>query len=302
VLHPSYTSGVAGIGYVGGGARTALGWDLLPSGASVMAHEVGHNMGRQHAPCGGAGSPDPAFPYGGGQIGGWGLDVTSLLPKAPTTADVMGYCHPDWISDYNWSSMVSYRQGGPNNAPPVAAGTVTGEGLLIWGRITDTGIVLEPGFRVAASAESAPRGGPFRVDLLAGDGSLVRSVRFDAVSVGDLPGAPEQHFGFVVPLNLAGDGQVAGFRVRAGGLSATRLAKAAAGDPESQVTRANSSQIQVRWNSARYSMVMVRDAVTKQVLSFARGGSAVLWSGASQVQLEFSDGVQTAVRQTKPLQ
>jgi hypothetical protein len=38
VVQTSYSSGVAGIGYVGGGARTALGWDRLPSGSGVMAH------------------------------------------------------------------------------------------------------------------------------------------------------------------------------------------------------------------------------------------------------------------------
>jgi hypothetical protein len=301
VVRTSYSSGVAGMGYVGGSARTAIGWDLLPGGSSIMAHEVGHNMGRQHAPCGGAGSPDPSFPYSGGQIGGWGLNLTSLLLKAPTTADVMGYCHPDWISDYNWSAMVSYRQGGPNNAPP-AAGSSAGDGLLVWGRISNSGIVLEPGFRVAASPDAAPRGGPFRLDLLAADGSLVRTVSFDAAPVGDLPGAAEQHFCFVMPLDQAVDPLVAGFRVRVGALTATRMAAPGApADPESDVARANAAQVRVRWNAVRYPMVMVRDATTGQVLSFARGGAATLWSGASRFQLEFSDGVQTMVRQTKPL-
>ena len=301
VLRTSYTSGVVGMGYVGGSARTAIGWDMLPSGSSVMAHEVGHNMGRQHAPCGGAGSPDPSYPYSGGQIGGWGLNLTSLLLKAPTTADVMGYCHPDWISDYNWSAMVAFRQGGPNNAPP-AVGLSSGEGLLVWGRISDTGIVVEPGFRVALSPDAAPRGGPFRLDLLAADGSLVRTVSFDAAEVGDLPGVVERHFSFVLPLDQVIDAQVAGFRVRAGALTTTRMAAAAAsGDPESDVVRANAAQVRVRWNAARYPMVIVRDAATGQVLSFARGGAATLWSGSRGFELEFSDGIQTRVRQAKSL-
>jgi hypothetical protein len=102
------------MGYVGGSARAAIGWDNLPSGAGVMAHEVGHNMSRQHAPCGGVASPDPSFPYAGGKIGMWGLDLTTLALKNPATyADLMGYCSPGWVSDYNWSAMVTYRQGGP---------------------------------------------------------------------------------------------------------------------------------------------------------------------------------------------
>jgi hypothetical protein len=62
VVKTNYGSGVAGMGYVGGSARAAIGWDYLPSGNHVMAHEVGHNMGRQHAPCGGWRVPIPASP------------------------------------------------------------------------------------------------------------------------------------------------------------------------------------------------------------------------------------------------
>ncbi len=36
-----------------------------------VAHEVGHNLDLRHAPCGGAGGPDPTFPYPDGSIGMW---------------------------------------------------------------------------------------------------------------------------------------------------------------------------------------------------------------------------------------
>ena len=50
LVNVSYTSGVAGLGFV----RTpeAIGWDLS-SADQVLAHEEGHNFGRQHSPCGG---------------------------------------------------------------------------------------------------------------------------------------------------------------------------------------------------------------------------------------------------------
>ena len=138
VVKTSYGSGVAGMGYVGGTARTAIGWDYLPSGKGVMAHELGHNMSRLHAPCSGVSGPDPGYPYAGGKIGMWGLDVTTLALKSPATyVDLMGYCSPAWVSDYNWNAMVTYRQGGPNNAPPSGG---TGAGLLVWGRITAAGV------------------------------------------------------------------------------------------------------------------------------------------------------------------
>src|SRR5579885_1633524 len=65
-VNVNYTSGVAGLGYIGQPA--AIGWDH--NGAqSVVAHEEGHNFGRQHSPCGGASNPDPNYPYPGGTIG-----------------------------------------------------------------------------------------------------------------------------------------------------------------------------------------------------------------------------------------
>ena len=46
VVKVGYGSGVAGYGYLPG--RTAIGWDYLPSGDGVAAHEWGHNNGRRH--------------------------------------------------------------------------------------------------------------------------------------------------------------------------------------------------------------------------------------------------------------
>ena len=55
VIAVPYGSGIAGYGYVPG--RSAVGWDKLPSASGVAAHELGHNFGRSHAPCGGVASP-----------------------------------------------------------------------------------------------------------------------------------------------------------------------------------------------------------------------------------------------------
>ena len=85
MVKTNYSSGIAGIGYVGG--KTALGWDNLPTGSSVAAHEWGHNWGRNHSPCGGPSNPDPNYPYAGGMTGAYGLDVASatlMPPRTPT--------------------------------------------------------------------------------------------------------------------------------------------------------------------------------------------------------------------------
>jgi hypothetical protein len=299
VVKVSYSSGVAGLGYVGGSAHTAIGWDFLPSGINIMAHEVGHNMGRLHAPCGGPSGVDPAYPYANGQIGVWGMDLASLLLKAPTVADVMSYCGPNWISDYNWSAMVSYRQGGPNNAP-AAGGSSTG--LLIWGRITPSGVVLEPAFQVSAAAGIPPRPGSNRLELLAADGSTLQSVSFEASEVADLPGGREEHFAFVLPLGTGVQRSLAGLRVLAGSRVGSRASAAPAGaDPGPQLSRPGTGQLELQWDGTRFPMVLVRDAVSGQILSFARGGAARLWASGQTFDLQFSDGVRTVSRPARVL-
>ena len=294
IVKVGYTSGVAGLGYVGGGAHTAIGWDWSSTAPSVLAHEVGHNLGLQHAPCGGASSPDPSYPYSGGVTGVWGFNLASNALQAPSLGDLMGYCRPSWVSDYNWTAMVGYRQSSLLNVQAQGAG-----GLLVWGRITPGGVVLEPAFRVALGSDLTPRPGPNRLELLGADGATVRTVSFATVELADLPGGGEQHFAFVLPLDAQLEGALAGIRVSAGSRVATRATGSAPtpADPGQELTRPNGEQVQVRWDATRYPMVMVRDAVTHEVLSFARGGTARLWTRSGSFDLLYSDGVRSVARQ-----
>ncbi len=72
--------------------------------AETLAHELGHAHGRRHAPCGGASQTDPNYPYEGGLLGTWGWDGEELLPPGGT-GDIMGYCSPKWISDYQVAGL-----------------------------------------------------------------------------------------------------------------------------------------------------------------------------------------------------
>jgi hypothetical protein len=302
VVKTSYGGGVAGIGYVGGGINTSLGWDALPSGSGVMAHELGHNMGRPHAPCGGVSGPDPLYPYAGGIIGAYGLDLTALTVKAPTTNyDLMGYCSPDWVSDYNWGRMITYRQGNPSFAPPAPVSAVTG--LLVWGRITPRGVVLEPAFRVAPPSTQPGGTGEYRIEGFAADGRLLFSYPIET-SVTSIDEG-ERHFATVVPLDQLQDDQLARLRLVAPEGPATRLSVQAisqAGrrlflrDPAARVTLPNAIQARITWDAASYPMALVRDAGTGAILSFARGGAATLWAPGRRFDVTFSDGVRSLSR------
>ena len=106
---------VAGLGFIGDPnglySRAAIG---LGYGGDVSTqtavHEVGHNHGRPHSPCGGASDPDPGFPYSGASIGSWGLVLgTNQLLSPSDYTDVMGYCHPQWISDYVFDQILAFK-------------------------------------------------------------------------------------------------------------------------------------------------------------------------------------------------
>lgn len=93
---PWYRSSI-GLGYSG----------FQNQAAETFVHEVGHAHGRNHANCGGASGIDPNYPYSPNAIiGSWGYDTyTGELFAPDETHDVMAYCTPLWISDYQYFSL-----------------------------------------------------------------------------------------------------------------------------------------------------------------------------------------------------
>lgn len=74
--------------------------------AFIMGQEVGHAHGRGHAPCGTNQGLDPSYPYTNGSIGVYGYSLLDKTLIAPTAAkDIMSYCQPVWISDYNYKAI-----------------------------------------------------------------------------------------------------------------------------------------------------------------------------------------------------
>ncbi|MEZ4252716.1 MAG: M66 family metalloprotease [Polyangiales bacterium] len=68
-------------------------------------HELGHAHGRPHAPCGGVSGAEPGFPHSGGATGVWGYDFRNARLYNPSTKDFMGYCDPQWVSDYAYQRL-----------------------------------------------------------------------------------------------------------------------------------------------------------------------------------------------------
>ncbi|MCY3942602.1 MAG: M66 family metalloprotease, partial [Gemmatimonadetes bacterium] len=166
----------------------------------TYAHELGHNTSLYHAPCGGALYPDPRYPYANGQTGHWGYDFASGRLVDPSTyRDLMGYCLPDWVSDYHFVRSMEHRLEEESAPPPPAAREPT---LMLWGSASSEEVLLEPAFLVDAVPSLPERPGRYRLQGLGPGGE----VRFDlsfAPNPVDHGGA---HFLFNVPYEVGRDG------------------------------------------------------------------------------------------------
>jgi hypothetical protein len=289
VVDPTYTSGVAGIGYVGG--KSALGWDK-GSNDFVAAHEWGHNWGRQHAPCGNAGNPDLNYPYAGGTIGVYGFDVAAQSLKPPTSSDLMGYCSNEWISDYNYKAVLSYRAAQPDVAAAFAQAMQPC--LLVWGRIVDGTPVLEPAFQIITRPSLPIRTGSYTLEGRAADGSRLFGIAFTPEQVADDPRGG-RHFAFAVPLQPDRAAQLRAIHLAVPGRPSVSL-RAAAGAvadlaPDVSSTRVGPGRVLLRWNAATHPMLMVRDPATGQVMALGRGGQAELATDRTDLDVQLSGGV-----------
>ena len=292
VVKVSYTSGVAGIGYIGFPA--AIGWDYS-SGPSVLAHEEGHNFGRQHSPCGGASNPDPNYPYPGGIIGlpGWDAFASTSNLKTSDHTDIMGYCSNQWVSDYVYTSVLNFRLSNSFDVAPDVVGTAgTQEGLLVWGRIENDRVILEPAFRVGATGVP-PQGGPYTWEARDALGRSLLSVSFDAPEVADVPGSSLRIFSFVVPATPENLANLHTLSISKDGRELARVLPAAAPgqQPSINVQRRPDRNLQLSWNAQSYPVLMLRDARTHEVRGFVRGGSASVQEAPDGLEIHFSDGV-----------
>jgi hypothetical protein len=261
-------------------------------------------MGRNHSPCGGASSPDPNYPYPGASIGTYGLDLTTLTVKTPSANyDFMAYCNPAWVSDYTWSGLIANRTSNPNYAPPLAS-TATA-GLLVWARITPHGVVMEPSFRVAPPTTRPTGSGAYRVEGYDAGGRLLFSYPVEPQHTMAINMNHEMHISTVLPLDAAQDQALARVRLITPDGPVERVSNQAVAqignriflrDPAAQLAVPNTAQARFTWDGSVYPMAMVRDAATGQVLSFARGGNAVIWTGSRRFDVTFSDGVRSLVK------
>jgi len=110
------SSGQGTVGDTPVAGQEAAGWDDLAGYQDTFAHEMGHALGRNHAPCGVAvyghdtGWPADAA-HAGAALGAVGLDVATLTVKpSPQFKDIMGYCPPYWVSDTTYTGIMRWQE------------------------------------------------------------------------------------------------------------------------------------------------------------------------------------------------
>ena len=176
--------------------------------AGTIAHELGHNLGLRHAPCGGAGDPDPSFPHPDGSAGAWGYDFARGELVGPAIPDLMSYCGPpDGISDYHFANALRYRLFEARAAAVPAA--VPARSLLLWGGADADGApFLNPAFIVEAPPALPDSAGAYTLTGRTAGGTELFSLRFAMPGAADSDGG--SGFAFLLPAEAGWAGELAG--------------------------------------------------------------------------------------------
>lgn len=297
IVTVSYNSGIAGIAYRPG--TTSLTWAYLPSASNVLAHELGHNLARPHSPCGGPAGVDVNYPYPNADIGVFGYNVRLDALIAPTAKDIMAYCDDEWISDYTYERMLQHRE---INGAVATVSDREEDVLLVRGTIRDGTVTIDPVFAVRARA-SVPTGGPNSLELHDASGQSLYRAAFTGMALEDVGDGSVEHFLFTIPRAAMGTTEVAAVRVSARGVTAELRAPAAPalrtlGRPT--VVRRPNGSLQIAWSDPSARALIVRDAVTRQVLTIVQGAEAQLPSFTGELEVLASDGLRTTVARVRP--
>ncbi len=313
----NFSSGNTGLGYVpnsaaNGSFRSGIGLDARQSFyLRTMTHEIGHNLGRDHAPCGGVTDPDLSYPYANGDLGPALIydNVADLIAVISKKSDVMGYCDGSWFSDYNYSRAQIWLESWlyPMSQPMkiAAESTPSLELLDISGEIDAQGVRFAPVFGSLGQINHAT--GDYQLRLTLSDGSQLIEA-FSTVKVAD-SGSELQHFKLkvlkptldIVKMDVVKAGVVLPLNQPKPIVAAQKIGETGPGLAWQEMD----GKLLLSWNDSRYRYLNVSHfgSAVSLLARQLQGGQAQLTLGAlpagGEWQLVLSDGMNTRLIRVK---
>nr|MDQ3082353.1 zinc-dependent metalloprotease [Gemmatimonadota bacterium] len=295
----------------GANTRTALGvqlnWFSRPTQArDLVAHELAHNFGRRHAPCGGAVGVDPNYPVSNGTLDvaghdvySWANGLTTGAASVPvTTGDVMGYCFPAWSSTYTYEGVLAFRGSSldliqADNTAHVQRTRV----LIIRGAEVRGEMHLEPAFTMTGTP-SIPASGRYRVTGIDASGIVLFSRSFELATIDHAPDI--RHFTLALPATPALESSLREIRVtgpageaRLAGVGTAVVGPGSEGAPAARAARLIDGTMSVSCTAAATRGILVLDDETGSVVAVSSSMSVRAATRSRSVTVLCSDGVTT---------
>ncbi len=278
-------------------APIAMTIDRLPGASGVVAHELGHNLSIRHAPCGNPAGVDPNYPYPNARLGHPGYDYVDQRMMAPNLFfDLMSYCQPWWISDYNFQLMLNWRLA----AEPMAVAMMAADprpGLLLWGRVGPRGMFLEPALPVNVAPFLPAVEGPYRIRGLDEEGRELFSFRFQPDEVADGPEPGEMGFAWVLPLDEEVRDRLVRLELEGPEGVQSQLSRGSVGPDVAPGMGLAPGTVQVHrgeaveWDTRVFSSAWVRNPASGQVVGMVETGSLDLSLWPHDVEVILTDGI-----------
>jgi hypothetical protein len=269
----------------------------------VVPHELGHNFGRSHTPCGNPAGVDPGYPRTDGRIGPGAQDVASwaagltagALSVSQDRGDIMGYCNPKWVSGYTYEGIRAYRDAGVVVALRASA-TTRARTLVVRGALANKQVRLDPAITLSLPVDATDGPGAWLAEARDATGRVLARAHFEPARVDH---ADRIHpFAVVLRLDAAAEASLAEIVVSGPAGTVARRVDAAALRLDEGLrpsARTVGRVVLVECPAPLTAAIALTDPATGALLASAMASSTVLGTAAPRtIQVACSDGVRTS--------